>query len=735
MSTIPADEIVRVLPSVIDAGGDGIAIVGLCLTPNTRAPIGQVLSFPDGPSVADYFGAGSAEDIVANGGAGLGGGYFAGFQGASKIPGNILFAQYNTAAVAAYLRGGDISALTLAQLQALSGALTVTVNGVALAAPSINLSASTSFTSAAGIIQAALAAAAPSAASVTASIGGTVTGSAGATFTGTGSGTNLTTSSVTGVIHVGAAITGTGVPAGTYIVSQTSGPAGGAGVYVTNNVTTSVAAALTATSNTLDVTAVVGGTLQPNASISGTGVTAGSKVLAQISGAPGGIGLYTLSVAQQFASAAVTALSTVLNVTAVSSGAILVGSLLAGTNVTAGTIVTAQITGSGGIGTYQVSVGSTTVSETITSSAVTPTVTYDSVSGAFIVASGSTGPTSTIGYGSGTLAAPVKLTLATGAVLSQGAAAAVPATFMNALIVVSSNWATFFTDFDPDNGSGNSTVKQAFAAWKNSKGNRFGYICWDLDITPTQTLPATTSLGFILANNNDSGTCLIDGENGFWTQQAAISTAAFIAGAAAAINFDEIGGRTTFAFLAQDGLNATTTDPVVANNLAGAPLVTGSFGNGYNFYGAYGTANPNFIWFQRGLCTGPFRWFDSYINQIWLNNSLQVAGLTFFKNAKSVPYSPAGYGSIEAALSDPIQAGLRFGAFGPDTLSAAQVAQVNARAGGRNIAPTLQTQGYYLLIVPASAAVRAGRTSPTIIFFYIDRGSVQALDISSIALN
>lgn len=734
MSTIPADEIVRVLPSVIAAGGDGIAIVGLCLTPNTRAPIGQVLSFPSGPSVTTYFGAGSAEDIVANGGAGLGGGYFAGFQGASKIPGNILFAQYNTAAVAAYLRGGDISSLTLAQLQALNGSLTITLNGVALVAPSVNLLASTSFTSAAGIIQAALAAAAPSAASVTASIGGQVTASAGATFTGTGSGTNLTTSSVTGVIHVGAAIAGTGVPAGTYIVSQTSGPAGGAGVYVTNNVTTSAAAALTATSNTLDVTAVVGGTLQPGAAISGTGVTAGSTVLAQISGAPGGIGLYTLSVPQQFASATVTALSTVLNVTAVISGAIVIGSLLTGTGVTAGTIVTAQITGSGGIGTYRVSVGSTTISETITSSAVTPIVTYDSVSGAFIVTSGSTGATSTISYGSGTLAAPIKLTLATGAVLSQGAAAAVPATFMNALIIINSNWATFFTDFDPDGGAGNA-VKQAFSAWKNSKSNRFGYICWDLDITPTQVLPATSSLGFILANNNDSGTCLIDGENAFWTQQAAISAAAFVAGAAASINFDEPNGRTTFAFLAQDGLNATTTDPVVANNLAGAPLVNGSFGNGYNFYGAYGTANPNFIWFQRGLCTGPFRWFDSYINQIWLNNGLQVAGLTFFKNARSVPYTPAGYGSIEAALSDPIQAGLRFGAFGPDTLSATQIAQVNARAGGRNIAPTLQTQGYYLLIIPASATVRAGRTSPTIIFFYIDRGSVQALDISSIALN
>lgn len=69
---------------------------------------------------------------------------------------------------------------------------------------------------------------------------------AGATFTGTGSGTNLTTSAVTGTIHVGDVISGAGVPGGTTILSQTSGPTGGAGVYVTSAATTSVAASLAA---------------------------------------------------------------------------------------------------------------------------------------------------------------------------------------------------------------------------------------------------------------------------------------------------------------------------------------------------------------------------------------------------------------------------------------------------------------------------------------------------------
>lgn len=66
-----------------------------------------------------------------------------------------------------------------------------------------------------------------------------------ASFTGTGSGTNLTTTSVTGAILPGDSVSGTGVPAGTTIVSQTSGTAHGAGVYVTSAATTSSGASLT----------------------------------------------------------------------------------------------------------------------------------------------------------------------------------------------------------------------------------------------------------------------------------------------------------------------------------------------------------------------------------------------------------------------------------------------------------------------------------------------------------
>lgn len=82
-------------------------------------------------------------------------------------------------------------------------------------------------------------------ATLSSAVGITATSCVRASFTGTGSGTNLTAASVTGVIKIGDGVAGTGVPAGTTIVSQTSGTTGGAGVYITSQATTSSGASLT----------------------------------------------------------------------------------------------------------------------------------------------------------------------------------------------------------------------------------------------------------------------------------------------------------------------------------------------------------------------------------------------------------------------------------------------------------------------------------------------------------
>jgi hypothetical protein len=82
-------------------------------------------------------------------------------------------------------------------------------------------------------------------------------------------------------------------------------------------------------------------------------------------------------------------------------------------------------------------------------------------------------------------------------------------------------------------------------------------------------------------------------------------------------------------------------------------------------------------------------------------------------------------------LQTVIQAGLSFGAFAPNTLTAGQIAEVN-NAAGANIASALQAQGYYLQITLPSQTVQAARGPWPMFFWYIDRNSVQSIDLSSV---
>jgi hypothetical protein len=504
--TIPASAIVSVNPGVISAGGNALVLNGLMLTTNTAIPIGAVQPFASQLAVANFFGAASSEaSLAAN--------YFSGFDNSTQKPGNLLFSQYPTAPVAAYLRGGSLAAMTLTQLQALSGTLTVTVDGAAKTSTSVNLSSATSFSNAATMITAAF----------------------------------------------------------------TSGP----------------------------------------------------------------------------------------------------------------------------------------------------TVTYDSQRAAFVVTSGTTGASSTMSFATGTLAAGLNLTSATGAVLSQGAIAATPSGAMNAIISITQNWAAFMPIFEPVIAD-----KTAFATWTAAQNNRYAYIQYDTDANAVVS-GNTTSFGAQVIANSYSGSVPISGSA--VTAAAAGSTlgamlppiAAFVLGSIASIDFARTNGRITFAFKSQSGLAAVVADQTTANTLQA---------NGYNFYGAYATANQGFTFFYPGSVGGKFTWLDEYINEVWMNSQLQLAMMTLLTQVTSVPYNTAGYALIDAACADPIKAALNFGAIRAGVpLSTLQAAEVN-QAAGLAIDQTLSTRGWYLQILPATAQVRGARQSPPMTLWYMDGGAVQQLTLASIVV-
>jgi hypothetical protein len=162
-----------------------------------------------------------------------------------------------------------------------------------------------------------------------------------------------------------------------------------------------------------------------------------------------------------------------------------------------------------------------------------------------------------------------------------------------------------------------------------------------------------------------------------------------------------------------------------------APIADQLIANGCNFYGAYATAAQGFVFFYPGSVTGPFEWADTLVNQIWMTNAFQLALMELLTNVTSIPYNDAGYALIEAALLDPIDAAVNFGAIqGGVTLSALEAAQINNAAGAK-VADTISLRGWYLQVQPASPEVRAARGSPPINFWYTDGGSVQRIALNS----
>jgi hypothetical protein len=118
------------------------------------------------------------------------------------------------------------------------------------------------------------------------------------------------------------------------------------------------------TDNVMTLTAALSGAFQVGCPLSGTNVATGTKVVRQLTGVAGGLGTYEVTPGEQTV-AATTITCAYGTFTAASglSGTFQVGGLLSGTNVVAGTAITAFGTGTGGLGTYIVN-NNTVVSST-----------------------------------------------------------------------------------------------------------------------------------------------------------------------------------------------------------------------------------------------------------------------------------------------------------------------------------------------------------------------------------
>lgn len=343
------------------------------------------------------------------------------------------------------------------------------------------------------------------------------------------------------------------------------------------------------------------------------------------------------------------------------------------------------------------------------------TVTWSSLSKAWEITSPTSGADSTITYAQAPevgvdFAGLLKLTEATGAVLSPGLDALSHSANMEAILDLTENFVCFTTVDQPTEADA-----PALAQWASGKGVAYLYIYWDND--PKLLQPNNTAtIAAALAEANAGATC------GVWNS---LDYAAMIMGTAASIDWERRNGAITFAFKSQDGLAANVVTGTDAVNLTAQNM---------NFMGDYATRNDRFIFLYPGRMFGTWTWIDTYLNAVWLNNALQVACMAGFEQTPRVPYNEEGYTLIRAWMQDPINRALNSGIIDTGvTLSAAQEAELT-REAGRDISGELFTDGYVIQVNDPAPAVRQKRESPEASVWYTYGGSVHKLDLAGTAV-
>lgn len=342
------------------------------------------------------------------------------------------------------------------------------------------------------------------------------------------------------------------------------------------------------------------------------------------------------------------------------------------------------------------------------------TITYDTQRNRFLLLTTATGPTATSTDVSGTLAAGVGLSQASGAFIqTAGVAADTPATAMARLVTQTTNWGTFTHAW-----AAILNDRLAFAQWNSGQNYQYLYVGWDAeaaDLTPNNA----ASFGAQVFTAPYQGTLPAYGS---------VATAAAYMGYAASINYNIANGRTTLAFRQFNaGTPATVSDLASANAL---------LSNHYTYIGAYANAANNYTISYNGAASGAFLWVDTYLDQIYLNRELQRALFEAMLAYNSLPYNSDGYTELYQAGVDVINAAVTSGIIRAGvTLSQSQIQQLNTQAG-RPISDVVQTRGWYFLIGdPANVAqARQNRTSPAATLWWTDGGSIQQLNVNSVAV-
>jgi len=347
---------------------------------------------------------------------------------------------------------------------------------------------------------------------------------------------------------------------------------------------------------------------------------------------------------------------------------------------------------------------------TLIATALTAAVTFDTQLQSFVIASGTTGATSSISFATGAAAEALALTELTGAQLDNVTTVDTATTAMKRLTNYTLNLSTIVAETST---ALNDNIQKEIATWVSLQNHRYWLVKYGEEPTALIANNTTNFAGWIAENNVADVTCVY----------GTFEHAALCAGYAASLNFSELNGRTTMDFRSTSTLAPSVTDVDEANELDSA---------GVAYYGAFATAKDRFIFLRNSIVSGEFKWVDAYLNQIYFNSQLQLSQITGLIANKSIPYNDVGKSKVRASAQDPINEMLNFGGIQTGVALSEQQKSIINNEAGVDAATIIFNQGYYLMIRDATAQVRAARGSFPIKLWYTDGGSVHSINIASI---
>lgn len=349
------------------------------------------------------------------------------------------------------------------------------------------------------------------------------------------------------------------------------------------------------------------------------------------------------------------------------------------------------------------------------------TITYDAVLKEFIAAIPGTGSVKTMNYFSSTttpnLANTLGFTLATNAVLSQGADAMTAAQNLDALSLLFTD--QFSISFvDSMSSTLTDAINLATATWVSAQGDKYNFMLWSNAIA-LESDTDTTSLWYQVTQSGLNNTSIFD------EVLLNNSDRAFAAmGIFASLDLNQPNSALTLAFKTQNGLAPSVTNTNIAEILDTKKI---------NYYGNVGISGSTVQvnWFYGGYTTGKWAYIDNLVGQIWIAFQFQVGLANLFSALPQVPNDPDGYGYIRSALTEKANGCVNNGIIATGVVFDNATVQQLKTSFGIN-AQELTNNGYVIVNSAASQAVRQIRESSSWFFIYVKGSAIQYLPINTV---